>query len=1312
MDQPLTHDSAGGASTRTRKIELPWLILAALLLSTLLAAFQSSRQLHATNEMRFDQIAQAEKRALIRQFQDVERLLRDALAFEAALPNPSQPAWDTYVRASVQNIIGGGQAIVAVQLTASTATGPFTTVLTAAPGVEKFLDRQTSLELLAAINIAKSTNAVTLSRLLLAPREASTSSHFVAMVAPRDDAPSTTKPIGTTAKSRSVAVAIIDLSVVVSNITKNPAHLVVHELFDGDKRLASTSDEFSNKLSSAEMSTELPVEFGNRLLRLKISSTPSLEKTLRSDLPRVILIIGIFGTMLLGALVLLLTRLREQAESLAMSMTRKLQDQTRFTEDLIEFNPNPIFRKDKDGRFVAVNQAWEQLSGRSREDILGKTDQELLPVGSSEDSATLDAQLLASRSGYEANEVFFTNADGKQLETIIAKKILKRADGTIDGMIGTITDVTLIKNLERELARQRERLDLVIRSSQQGIWDIDLSDGGNSYFSERFREILGYTHINFPPAFEWRDHFHPDDARQINDRVIAHFKGETTLFSIECRTRRRNDTYVWLRVRAIAQRDGGARAVRFVGSITDITDRKVAEVDLKEANIRVTEAARAKESFLATMSHEIRTPLNGVLGMASLLSETTLNDEQHDYIRLIRASGDTLLRLINDVLDFSKIESGRMTLESIAVEIVPVVEEAFELVAEKAREKGIALLFDMHEDVPFYILGDATRIRQILLNLLSNALKFTERGEIKVDLSVQQKAGTQLELRGRVSDTGIGIPADRANKLFQPFTQVDASTTRKYGGTGLGLAIVRRLSQLMGGDVFVESTEGKGSTFIFTVLSSATRGPPKPYMQRNVLDFLRKRLLAVDRNASRRKIQNQRYSLWGFDAVTVAPEDAVMAFNMGPPFDILLAEIEMPHDVASALQAAIEKDQCTRRDRNAQRLSVVLQSSTSRAELSQKQKTTPLRHDALVMLPAGRGKLFDVLMRSVQHQPNLDIATRPYTPTPVYDAQFRATPSSSAAVTASGVDSGLRPDHNRHNVLAVKINGRAPRILVAEDNEVNQQVVLGMLKNLGCEADLANDGHIAVQKAAAGRYDVIFMDIHMPELDGVTAMQRIRTLLPADACPPIVAMTAHALPGDREHYLSVGMNDYVSKPIRTGDLRSLFERLIPKVTRSQLANAEPLMSSTPAITRASAGQRQVELPILDTEQLEDLCYLPTAKGDAGDGQDPVGGLIRLFQTKANERIEEMERLLATGSWSALSEIAHSLCGSSASMGFPRVAANCKELELAARRKQSEQQPDSPTQEHLDNYFALIKFHYWEADAALRDWLSKNSIVRK
>ncbi|MCY7388875.1 MAG: PAS domain S-box protein, partial [Burkholderiales bacterium] len=810
MEKPVTHDTASRASSRIGKIELPWLILAALLISTLLAAFQSSRQLRADADMRFAEIAQVEKRTLIRQLHDIDNILQGARAFHKALPNLTQSAWDTYLATWLQDGTTNS-GLIAIDFVPgeilSAGSVPSADRRDRSVSINDVREWRTSPPMLEALDRAASTNVLVMSGPLIMPAGAPASPGRVALVLPLDAPTATTpSPVSGIQRKRSV-VAIVDIAAIASSLTLNPAYAVRHELFDGKTRLFPARDVTATNDFNAEMTTEIPVEFGRRTLLLKVSSTPQLEKSLRSNMPRAILVIGIFGTMLLGALVLLLTRLRAQAESLAASMTRKLQDQTRFTEDLIEFNPNPIFRKDTAGRFVVVNQAWEQLSGRSRKDVLGKTNREFQRGGVAAQNEIQDTKLLESESGYDASEALITNANGQQFETIIAKKILKRADGTIDGMIGTITDVTLIKELERKLARQREQLDLVIRSSQQGIWDIDLSKGGFTYFSDRFREILGYTKGDFPPTFEWRHHIHPDDTVEVQRRIIAHFKGVTSLFDIEPRIKRRDNSYMWVRVRAIAQRDAAGRAIRFVGSIADVTDRKMAEVELQEANIRVTEAARAKESFLATMSHEIRTPLNGVLGMASLLSETTLNDEQHDYIRLIHASADTLLRLIDDVLDISKIESGRMTLESVAVEIVPVVEDALELVADKAREKGLALLFDMREDVPFYILGDATRLRQILLNLLSNAIKFTAKGEVKLELSTRTRADGQLELEGRVTDTGIGIPAERASKLFQPFTQVDASTTRKYGGTGLGLAIVSRLSHLMGGDVRVESTE-------------------------------------------------------------------------------------------------------------------------------------------------------------------------------------------------------------------------------------------------------------------------------------------------------------------------------------------------------------------------------------------------------------------------------------------------------------------------------------------------------------------------
>ena len=1315
MEPPLTHDPVNSVTALIRKIELPWLILAALLVSTLLAAFQSSRQLRADADARFAEIAQGEKRILLRQLREVENLLYGAKAFATALPNLSQATWDTYVGARMRD--GGTHpGIVAIQFVphansprVSMTTSGFTAPVSPGGNTPAW---STTPALADAISRATSTTTLVMSQPLATPAGVLPSPDCVALVLRLNADTASNNPDPATASSMPTVVAIIDLAAMVSSMASAPAYPVVHELFDGEKRLFPPLGVTSTERSAAEMNIELPVEFGQRMLRLTISSTPALEKTLRSNLPRAILVVGIFGTLLLGALVLLLTRLREQAETLAASMTRKLQDQTRFTEDLIEFNPNPIYRKDTAGRFVAVNQAWEQLLGRSREDVLGKTSSHRQSPGAFDQGEGQDMKLLTAPSGYEAAEVFITNADGRQFETIIAKKILKRADGTVDGMIGTITDVTLIKKLERELARQREQLDLVIRSSQQGIWDITLVGDNAPYYSDRFREILGYVDGIVPANLKWQEHVHPDDAVEFRRRVVEHFKGLTALFDIESRVKCRNQSYVWVRARAIAQRDADGRAIRFVGSITDITDRKMAEVALTDANVRVTEAARAKEAFLATMSHEIRTPLNGVLGIASLLSETSLNDEQHDYIRLIRASGDTLLRLIGDVLDFSKIESGRMMLESVTVEIVTLVEEAFELVAEKAREKGLALLFDMHDNVPFYILGDATRIRQILLNLLSNAIKFTEKGEITLQLRTRRMSDGQLELEGRVADTGIGIPAERASKLFQPFTQVDASTTRKYGGTGLGLAIVRRLSQMMGGDVGVESTEGKGSTFIFTLLTSAARGPLRSYMQRDVFDFLHKRLLVVDRNANRRNIQQHRYARWGFDTVTATPEEAVSIFTLGPPFDILLTEVDILPAETLAMQKALEANDHERQRLGQVPISVILQSTSSRSALSQKQISLTLRHDAFIVRPAGRGKIFDLLMRAILHEPNTDIATRPYVPAPVYNKQYQAAASERSAA-AKSISTPTTPSEKKHpGMFSALFGGRPPKILVAEDNEVNQQVILGMLKNLGCESDLACDGSSAVKKAIAGRYDVILMDMQMPELDGVTAMQNIRALLAGKICPPIVAMTAHALPGDRERFLSIGMNDYVAKPVSSADLKSLFERIFTTDVNGQPAHAGPKMSSPPSSNRAGAVLPVEELPVLDTEQLEDLRYLPTAAGSGDDEQGAVGGLIRLFQAKANERMGEMGHLLAGGHWSQLAEVAHSLRGSSASMGFPRVAARCKDLEFAARRMQSGAELQVPVEEDLQAVIARIKFHYAEADTGLREWLTTSAVPRK
>ena len=1310
MDSPKP-ESAAPYRRPWPKIELPWLILGALLLSTLVAAYQNARQLRADAVVRFNEIAAGEARLVTRQMRDIENLMQGTAAHLAAVPKIDRPTWDAYFDARMP-APGQYDGLVALQYlpadmspTALNQSGTPLTRLFAVQDAQQAKRTIPPLKSLAPVAQAMSEAGDRRSAVLSARLGS------IPGIATRGATHALAKPA-----AHGYLIGIIDLDAMMASLARERTLPVTQTLTDRGETTSAAADPTGD--AGSQMSVDIPIEFGTKTLTLRVNSTPALEGRLQNNTPRTILLIGVLGTVLLGGLIWLLTRLREQAEALAASMTRKLQDQTKFTEDLIEFNPSPIFRKDIQGNFVSVNRAWEQLSGRNRQDIIGKSYREFQQLEIAEQNEMLDETLLNSDTGYEMVEAFITNAGGKQFETIVAKQVIRGTDGKVEGLIGTITDVTPIKRLERELAQQREQLNLVIRSSQQGIWDVEVAAGGSHYYSPRFREILGYADGGFPVNFDWKEALHPEDAAAFRAHIVSHFKSETPLFDIESRVLRKDGSYAWVRARAIAQRDAKGRAVRFVGSISDVTDRKEAEMKLVDANVRVMQAARAKESFLATMSHEIRTPLNGVLGMTSLLSETRLNDEQRDYIRLIRASGDTLLRLIDDVLDFSKIESGHMTLESVPVEVVLVVEEAFELVAEKAREKDLALLFDISDDVPYYILADATRLRQILLNLLANAIKFTAKGEIKLSLDARRTADGDIELEGRILDTGIGIPADRASKLFQPFTQVDASTTRKYGGTGLGLAICRRLTQLMGGDIRVESVEGKGSVFIFTIQTELARGPLKPYMQRDVFDFAGKRLLVVDRNSSRRPILVKRYSRWGFTVTAVDHADAAETLRRGPPFNVLLTDMVLPSPESSALQAALADDDVARA-RNAEPLvASVLQSTVSRAELSARGIKPPLRHDIFIMRPARRARLFDVLLRAVLHEPNQDIATRPFTAEQVYEREFQsnlqATNHSQSGPTSSTTQTA--PQRHRSNPLLPR-GTFVLNALVAEDNEINQRVVQGMLENLGHRITVVGDGRSAVERAVSEAFDVVLMDIHMPELDGVEAMREIRRQLAGKLCPPIVAMTAHALSGDRERYLDAGMDDYLSKPIRTADLVKLLERVNSRTMAAPWADRGSQHVAIPVSTgsglgSAPANQHVDNVAVLDIEQLEDLRYLPSSPGEPAVENDPVGGLIRLFQSKAIERMKLMEGMLADRNWHGLSEISHSLRGASASMGFPRVAVLCKDLELLARSLENAGAASvaTTTLADLTKLLEQIKLYYAEADQALTIWLASTALA--
>ncbi|MGN7612388.1 response regulator [Magnetococcales bacterium HHB-1] len=889
---------------------------------------------------------------------------------------------------------------------------------------------------------------------------------------------------------------------------------------------------------------------------------------------------------------------------------RKAECEMKKLLGAVEQSPLAVVITDTNGDIEYINPAFAKISGYTLKEVIGKNPR-VLKSGQTPEHIyeVLWSTILSGRTWF--GEFLNRRKDGTLFWESATIAPIRDDQGGVTHFIGVKEDISQRRQKDEELRAVSMRLDMALKGGSLGLWDVELKTG-RTVVNSRWLEIMGMP-LDTPKVIhrdQWLSCIHPEDLNKVQNLGQRFKEGEASHYIIEYRILKEEQVH-WVVSKGDAfSRDEKGRPIRMVGTIEDITLRKQAEEELHQAKKMADRANQAKSDFLANMSHEIRTPLNAIINLSYLVQQTGLNTRQRDYLVKVETAGNTLLGLINDILDVSKIEANRLELEQASFNLEEVLENLANVIHVKVDRKPVEILYDIDCQIPRGLVGDALRLGQILLNLVNNAIKFTPEGLIVLEVKLKKQVNHHVEVAFSVQDNGIGMTQEQLARLFTPFTQADSSTTRKYGGTGLGLSISKRLVEMMGGEIHVESQKGEGTRFSFWVA------------------------LKLDKKERRQKIMAPK-DLVGLQIFVV--DDCPMALRL---MQHICQSLGFIVTTAKSAEEALNKTQ-ERLDSGHEPWPLILV-DWQLPGMDGVQLTEYLRRDLRI---ANRSRIIMITAHEVDKMGRL-------ADSPCFDAfLFKPITSSLLLETIINVmDFSDRRGVAHRKVRDLKVHSDRHRsigdILLVEDNEINQQIAIELIEKTGAVVTLAENGREALDRLQERSFDLVFMDIQMPVMDGLEATRRIRQMSQYQHIP-IVAMTAHAMTGERERSLKVGMNDHLAKPIEP---QKLYDVISCYLKRDLDKLSEHAVQDSLAM---------VSIPGVDTEE---------GVRRMGGSRDGYQALLMRFNQSQGDTAKAIEKALQIQDYETAERLAHTLKGVAGSIGAYTLQESARHLERAIHEK--------------------------------------------